>query len=210
MFLAGRSAEAVEALWRALSFWPEGARAAEALELAFAIGKCIMEGAGKRQADIEQAAAIFERILRLDPAGSAADDATLCLGRSLESLGKPAEAAAQYEHLCKAFPESPCRAEAEARLGLCRMRGAQKGAVSDAAAPDMRHDGQVRLKEEVAEEGSLEAEKKYRRGLFYMGQGKNEAARVCMKSVVDRSPGTKWAVLAREALVKLGGGEQSR
>ncbi len=223
LFLDGRNGESLEQTWKALRRYPEDARAAQAMELAAIAAKAILDEAmalkarkGTRAA--EGALEAFGTILRLDPMGTIADDATYYQGLANEFLGRYDAAAERYRRTAESYPDSPHASTARARLGLVRtMRSASainadSGVLKEAREAIVRAGQEAaalgdsnRFGAELAQVDSKDAEKKYRRGIYYQRQGKLRAARVYLDLVAQSYPGTEWAKLARQALGKMPG-----
>jgi len=212
-FLDGRADEAVDQLWGAVRRYPDEARAADAVELACAIGKIMMDRVvSEKQAKgfplLKQASGIFERVLRLDPAGTAADDALYFLGLARELMGDTGKAAESYARLLTRFPGSVHCEEAKARLRGLGAAGALAkpvtggGAEARTAVPGAAG-ADVAAADEASATDDREAAKTYRRGLYYIRIGKVKAARVYMGLVVTRHAATRWARLAEDELKRL-------
>jgi len=215
VFLDGRTGEALESLWGALSGYPDEARTADGIELACAIGKIVMDRAlaekpGERAESLEQAVGAFEKVLRLDPSGVVADDALYFLGLARESLGQKEEAAESFARLLSAFPKSRHAAHAKVKLralGAPPARAPRAEPGEGGARPEETGTaGAADAWAPASPSEDRDAEKGYRRGLYYKRIGKVKAARVYMGLVVRRHSSTKWAKLAAAELKALSEG----
>lgn len=201
---------------------PDSEHRSEAIQREIDIGKKFLSGAKKRFVGLkifrarEKGAEIIEEAIGHDPFHKRVPAVLMFVADTRFKGGQYAEARRCYERIVKEYPESDLRSGARYGMILC-----DTGSVPDVAydTTDYRKVEKMCLRLEASDDGEVgekaakqaavirnnRAGKEFEVGEFYRETGKNEAALVYYRSVVDKFGDTEWAEKAKKWIGKLSG-----
>lgn len=222
LFRGGYYLKAYKVLEKFLKNNPDSEHRSKAIQIEIDIGKKFLSGAKKRFVGLkifparEKGVEIIEKAIGHDPFHERVPAILMFVADTRFKDGQYAEARKCYERVVKGHPESDLRSKAKYGMVLCDTEVAPDVAYD---TTDYRKVEKMCLRLEASDDGKVgekaakqatvmrnnRAGKEFVVGEFYRGTGKNEAALVYYRSVVDKFGDTEWAEKAEKWIEKLSG-----